>query len=74
MYNPGFDMGSRDIIHIPDKLPGPCYDLVEIPKDDNSVHRQIWKISEYVDSNLQEHVCIIMIIDYQHISISQWRI
>lgn len=59
MYNPDFDLGSRDI---PDKFPGPRYDLVEIPKDDSSIHCQIRKISEYVDSNLQAHVCILIII------------
>lgn len=57
--NPSCDMGSRDTTPILDKLCDPCYDLVEIPKDDNSIHHQKWKISEYVNSNLQEHVCNI---------------
>jgi hypothetical protein len=61
MYNPSCDVGSRDIIPIPDELSGPCYDLVEIPKDDNSIHYQIWEIPEYVDSNLHNNIILYIL-------------
>ena len=67
--NPSCDVGSRDIILVPDELSSPYHDLVEIPKDDNSIHCQIRKISEYVNSNLQVHVCIIMYLEIISISI-----